>query len=238
MMLDAFLPALVAPPGASIPGWLLDPRWLSPTGHILGHLLHRHEAVGLFAIILAEEIGVPLPAPGDAAIAYAGYLTTKGSLSLLSAYLAVVAGALVGSFCLFSLSQRYGHPFLHRFGVYMGLRPKRLHRVEIAFQRWGFWAIILGREVPGLRVVLSALAGIFDVPRRIFIPSVMVSGVIWASIFLELGRLLGAQSHALLHLLPIHLLPQALAAVAIVIALAFAFEHGWRPWGGWRRRAG
>ena len=173
-----------------------------PSGLAAGHQLgggHRHmpagvvlqhQSSGLFLVIFLEELGIPLPAPGDVAIMYGGYLTTTGAIPYPLAYLAVVAGAVLGSACNLTISRKYGRPFIQRFGV------RRRDRGEAAsgrsaFQRWGPWAIIIGRHIPGMRIVLSALSGILGVPYKVFIPCVFVSSLVWAAIFLEIGRRVG-----------------------------------------------
>jgi membrane-associated protein len=213
---------------APIPAWLQTPGWLLPAARGVGHFVRTHEALGLFLVVFAEELGIPLPAPGDAAITYGGYLTTTGAIPYPLAYLAVVSAATTGSFCLYTLSRRYGHPFLVRFGPYVGLTAERLVRAEEAFGRWGPWAVIIGRHIPGMRIVLSAFAGVFELPRRVFVPCVLVSSAIWAAIFLELGRMLGRNSRVLFRLVPAHLLPLFILLLAI----------GWLLWLGYERRRG
>jgi len=210
---------------AILAGWLQTPHWLWPAARAVGHFVRGHQALGLFLVIFAEELGVPLPAPGDAAITYGGYLTTTGAIPYPLAYLAVVAGATTGSFCLYALSRRYGHRFLVRFGPYLGLTAERLERAERAFQRWGPWAVIIGRHIPGMRIVLSAFAGAFGIRKRAFVVCVLVSSALWAAIFLELGRMLGRNSRFLFRVFPAHLLPLALLFVVLVWALWLAREH-------------
>ncbi len=221
----------------SLPGWLETPDWFWPATRAVGHFIHNHQALGLFLVIFAEELGIPLPAPGDAAITYGGYLTTTGAIALPLAYLAVVAGATLGSLCLYLLSRRFGHPFLVRFGPYIGLTAERLERAERAFNRWGPWAVIIGRHVPGMRIVLSAFAGVFEFSPRIFVLCVLFSSSIWAAIFLELGRVLGRNSRFLFRLLPARLLPVALLLIVLAWLLWLAYDHSWRPRREARRRA-
>src|SRR5690348_857529 len=111
-----------------LPQWILKPSWFPHFGRAFWHFVYQHQAGGLFGVIFAEELGIPLPAPGDVAIAWGGYLTTTGAIPLYQAYIAVVAGAVTGSLVLFSLSRHYGHPFLVRFGRYIGLDQERLER--------------------------------------------------------------------------------------------------------------
>src|SRR6266699_7270066 len=105
----------------SLPAWLADPGWWHEATRAVRLFILQHQTSGLFIVILLEEIGIPLPAPGDVAITYGGYLTTTGAIPYPLAYVAVVTGATTGSFCLYALSRRYGHRFLVRFGPYLGL---------------------------------------------------------------------------------------------------------------------
>src|SRR3989442_9509927 len=120
----------------ALPDWVETPAWFWPVTRAIGRFIRDHQAVGLYLVIFAEELGIPLPAPGDVAIAWGGYLTTTGAIAYPMAYVAVIGGAVLGSFCLYSLSKRFGHPFLFRFGRYIGLHPQRLEKAARAFQRW------------------------------------------------------------------------------------------------------
>lgn len=217
-----------------IPGWLQTPVWYRPLTRALGHYIRTHQALGLAGVIFAEELGIPLPAPGDVAIAFGGYLTSIGAVSLPGAYAAVVGGATVGATCLYLLSRRYGHPFFLRYGRYIGFDQKRFDRVERMFQRWGPWVVIVGRHIPGMRIYLSALSGIFEVPLKIFVPCVLISSSIWAFIFIQIGRMLGRRTVLLFRLLPAHLLPYGFGLALLVVVTVIAIERGWHPF----RRAG
>jgi membrane protein DedA with SNARE-associated domain len=221
----------------SIPDWLQTPAWFWPATRTMVHLVRTHQAMGLFLVIFAEELGIPLPAPGDAWITYGGYLTTTGAIPVPLAYLAVIGAATSGSFCNYTVSRRFGHPFLVRFGPYVGLSAERLDRAERAFRHWGPWAVIIGRHIPGMRIVLSAFAGVFELPRRVFVPCVLLSSTIWAAIFLELGRALGRNSRYLFRLAPAHLLPLLIVLLAVGWTLWLVYEHRWRPRQEARRQA-
>jgi membrane protein DedA with SNARE-associated domain len=212
-----------------VPDWLWNPGWLHHLSRLVGHFITQHQTLGLFLVIFVEELGVPLPTPGDVAIAWAGYLTLSGAIPHPLAYVAVVAGAVSGSLCLFTISRRFGHPFVLRFGRYIGLDEERLARTEKVFRRWGPWAIIVGRHIPGMRIVLSAFAGIFGVPYRIFVPCVAISATIWAAIFIELGRVLGRHARSLFRIIPAHLFPLAFLVIVVLAAFYMVYEHAWRP---------
>src|SRR5258708_1807853 len=192
---------------SSLRGWLQEPSWMRPFTLAIRVFMLHYQFGGLYLVIFLEELGVPLPAPGDAAIAYGGYRTTTGAIPYALAYLAVVAGAVMGSACNLTITRRYGRPFIRRYGRYVGLTEHKLNRAERAFVRWGPWTIIIGRHIPGMRIVISALSGILNVPYRVFIPCVLFSATIWAGIFLEVGRRIGPRVRDLLGIFPAYLLP-------------------------------
>src|SRR3984893_5412254 len=217
-----------------LPGWLQEPSWWRPLTHAVRIFVLQHQSTGLFLVIFLEELGVPLPAPGDVAIAYGGYLTTTGAIPYPLAYVAVVSGAVLGSACNLTLSRRYGRPFIQRFGKYIGVTEDKLAGAEKIFKPWGPWAIIIGRHIPGMRIVLSALSGILEVPYKVFIPCVLVSATIWAAIFLEIGRRVGPRIREAFLIVPAHLIPWLLLGLAIVVIGYVGYEHGFKP-RAWRR---
>lgn len=208
------------------PRWVQMPGAFRPLQRAVLHFINEHTAVGLYLVIFAEELGIPLPVPGDVAIAWGGYLTTTGNMAFPLAFLAVVTGAVTGSFCLYQLSRRFGRPFILRMFKLLGIDAERLNRAEKAFSRWGPWAIIFGRHIPGLRIMLSAFAGIVEVPPLTFVLSVFVSSLAWATIFLLLGRLLGRRVVLLFRLLPPNLLPLAVLLIVLVAVAYAAHERG------------
>ncbi len=215
--------------GSWIPWFFQEPYWWRELARAVRLFILQHQTSGLFVVILLEEIGLPLPVPGDVAITYGGYLTTTGAIPYPMAYLAVVGGAVIGSAVNLTITRRYGRPFIRRFGRYVGINDEKLDQAERAFKRWGPWAIIVGRHIPGMRIVLSALSGILNVPYRVFIPCVLVSAAIWAAIFLELGRLLGPRARFLFGLFPAHLIPWLLLGLGVLLIGYLGYEHGFKP---------
>jgi membrane protein DedA with SNARE-associated domain len=217
--------ASMAPTLIAVLVWVQAPGWLWPVGHGVLHLIRHHQAMGLFLVVFAEELGIPLPVPGDVAVAFGGFLTTTGDIPYPLAFLAVVGGSVTGSFCLYSLARRLGHPFLVRFGRYLGLHEGRLVAMQRAFRRWGPWAIVLGRLIPGMRIVLSGFAGAFEIPRHLFVLSVTASGTIWAAAFLEIGRFLGRNSRQLFHVFPAQAFPLVIVAAVMLWVAWLAYER-------------
>src|SRR2546428_11065164 len=97
---------------SSLPGWLQEPSWLRPFTHAIRIFILHHQSGGLFIVIFLEELGVPLPAPGDAAIAYGGFLPTTGAPPHPLGYFAVISGGVVGRGRNPTITPGYGGAFL------------------------------------------------------------------------------------------------------------------------------
>jgi membrane protein DedA with SNARE-associated domain len=192
----------------------------TPGGQAITHQIYAHKAFAVFGVIALEEIGIPVPLPGDAFIAFAGHLVARGSVDPLSAFVSVVLGAMVGSSVLYWLARLYGQPFVKRYGPYMHIKQARVDKLERWFRRWGALAVIVGRHVPGFRMVLSVCAGLFGVSYPVFLGSVALSSTVWAGLFLVIGYNLDRQIGPYMDITPLHLLPSTIViSGSIVYAL-------------------
>jgi hypothetical protein len=47
-----------------VPNWIREPTWRRPLTHFISASVLDQQAGGIFLVILFEELGMPLPAPG------------------------------------------------------------------------------------------------------------------------------------------------------------------------------
>src|SRR5258708_1699935 len=153
------MPVMAAPLASFPPRWLQGPSRPRPLTRVIRLFILHHQAGGLFVVIFLEELGVPLPAPGDAAIAYGGYLTTTGSIPYPLAYLGVIAGAVLGSACNLTISRKYGRPFIRRYGGGHGLAGGKPGAPEPELPSPRAWAGSPTRRPPPRRRAVSTPAG-------------------------------------------------------------------------------
>jgi membrane protein DedA with SNARE-associated domain len=147
-----------------------------------------------FLLIYIEESGLPIFIPGDAYLLYIGDRLAQDLPILLVAWLAMIFAVTLGATNLYLIARRFGRPLLnHRFARFMHVTAERLDEAELWFRRWGPWAVILGRHIPGFRVPLTVAAGILKLPYPLFAVSVAISSAAWTAVFLALGALFGAQ---------------------------------------------
>lgn len=148
----------------------------------------RFSPIGLFTIIFAEESGVPLPIPGDIFIATASALPKANYLLIVAI---VTIATLIGSTVLFTISKKIGNKLLIKYGKYIKVTPQKVKRIEKWFEKYGGFAIVIGRLIPGLRIVTPVVAGLFDISYKTFWIYTAIAAFIWANIYFIIGRFFG-----------------------------------------------
>ena len=186
----------------------------------IGDLLQRHGYLAGFFLIYIEESGIPLFIPGDAFLIYVGHRLPHDWVILVAAGLGFVVAVTLGATNLYLLSRRYGRRLLeHRLAGLLHLTPQRMDRAEIWFTRWGPWALIFGRHIPGLRVPLTVAAGVLNLHYRVFAASVAVSSAAWAGAFLVVGATFGDGIERSIRSRPL-LYAGLVGAIVVVIVVA------------------
>ncbi|HEY4871173.1 MAG TPA: DedA family protein [Candidatus Dormibacteraeota bacterium] len=184
---------------------------------LVGHLLRQFGVPAAFGLLYLEESGVPMPMPGDVFVMYVGHHSTHGLLTLLAAWLGLIAVVVLGATNLYFISRRWGRSIVeHRLARLLHLTPARIDQAERWFGRWGVWTLVFGRHIPGLRVPLTVAAGIFRVRYSVFVASVAISTAVWAGFFLTLGAVFGGR---ISHLLSLH--REGYVILPAVVVLAF-----------------
>jgi membrane protein DedA with SNARE-associated domain len=192
------------------------PELVRDGAYFVGHLLRNFGLTAAFGLLYLEESGVPMPMPGDVFVMYVGHHTIHSPFTWLAAWLGLVAVVVLGATNLYWVSQRWGRSIVeHRLAKLLHLTPDRIDQAERWFARYGFWTLVFGRHVPGLRVPLTVAAGIFRVRYRVFIASVAISTAVWAGFFMTLGAVFGGRIG---HLLRLHREGYVILPALVVLA--------------------
>ncbi|MCW8828975.1 MAG: VTT domain-containing protein [Gammaproteobacteria bacterium] len=144
--------------------------------------------LGIFLIAFFESLAlVGLILPGAAMMFGIGALVGSGALPLWPTLIWAAAGAIAGDGVSFWLGRRY-HMRVKT------LWPLRNHPELIAgathfFYRHGGKSILLGRFIGPIRPVIPAVAGMLEMPTRRFALFNILSGVLWAPVYVFPGIL-------------------------------------------------
>ena len=159
-------------------------------------IINHYSYFGLLSIIFIEEAGLPLPLPTDLLIATAAAIPNSNYFLIVSI---VVIAAMIGSTILFTISRKFGHAALVKHGKRIKITPEKIKRIEKWFQKYGGWAIVIGRLIPGLRIVTPFVAGLFKVSYKSFWIYTLVAAFIWANIYFILGKFFGGILERFVH---------------------------------------
>jgi membrane protein DedA with SNARE-associated domain len=112
----------------------------------------------LFALMVVESVGIP-PLPSEVILPFAGFLVATGVYGFPAAFVAALAGGVVGAFLAYAIG-RYGRKWLERSGT-GGLRldPKHLAAMDRWFAKHGEGTVGFARLLPIVRAYISYPAG-------------------------------------------------------------------------------
>ena len=102
-------------------------------------------------------------------------------------------GSIVGAIAGYVIGAWGGRPLLDRYGRYVGIGPDDLGRAERWFERWGTWAVLLGRMVPLVRTFVSYPAGISRMRFGRFVVFSTLGSIPWNGALIYAGFVVGEQ---------------------------------------------
>jgi membrane protein DedA with SNARE-associated domain len=151
----------------------------------------------LCTLLFAEEVGVPLPVPGELTLIAAGLLIATGGLDPWLFVPLAITSCLAGSLTGYSWARLVGEHGLRAAAVRFH-QTKRLDRVTKRLLQAGPREIAISRLIPGMRVYTTLVAGAAGVDRRTFLIGVAPATVLWTAIFLVLGLVAGVPAERFL----------------------------------------
>jgi membrane protein DedA with SNARE-associated domain/rhodanese-related sulfurtransferase len=196
-----------------------------PTG-LLETLLRDHAVALVFWNVLAEELGLPVPAMPTLMVA--GAFATQAGQSLLEVSVAALAACVAGDSALYLLGERYGHRVMRRF-CSISLSPDScVRQTSLRFERWGGWTLVLGKFLPGIGTVAPPLAGVMRIGWARYLLLSGLGSALWIGVAVGAGVLFHAQVDEIVTKLE-DLGARALIVLAALLCAFIAFK-----W--WERR--
>src|SRR5690349_4756596 len=147
--------------------------------------LMRHGLPLVFAAVLVEQLGIPIPAvPMLLAV---GALSATGNFSLFAAIAVTVVACLIADACWFYLGRYRGNQVLG-FLCRIALEPDScVRRTQNVFTRYGLRGIAVAKFIPGMSTVAPPLAGMSRVHAGRFLAVDALGALLYGGTFLGLG---------------------------------------------------
>lgn len=147
--------------------------------------LVKHGYIVLFAVVLAEQCGLPLPSAPF--LLAAGALAGLGKLSIVEALTLAIVASLLGDSLWFYLGRSRGSSIL-RFLCKIALEPDScVRQTGTVYSRYGAGSLLFAKFVPGLSTVAPPMAGMFKLAPWKFAGLDAAGAALWAGAFMAVG---------------------------------------------------
>jgi membrane protein DedA with SNARE-associated domain len=152
--------------------------------HFVSFLL-QHGYLVVFTFVLAEQIGLPIPA--TPVLLAMGALAGLGRLSYAAALAWAVVASLIADTLWYWLGRKRGYSVLSLL-CRIALEPDScVRRTENVFSRYGAGSLLFAKFVPGLSTAAPPLAGLFRMPLLKFGLADGAGAALWIAAFSGIG---------------------------------------------------
>ena len=175
--------------------------------------------IGIFSMMILESSFFPFPS--EVAMIPAGYLASKGEMSLFTAFLCGVGGSLAGAIFNYYLCYFFGRNLVEKYGKFVGITDEKFAKFEAFFNRHGEISTFNCRLIPGIRQYISLPAGLAKMNIFRFSVFTALGAGIWVTILLALGYFIGENENLIKEKL--HLITILLFIFIILISAIYLF---------------
>jgi membrane protein DedA with SNARE-associated domain len=141
-------------------------------------LVHHYGLAALFAIVMLESGGVPLP--GETALVAAAIFASQGHLDIAAVIVVAACAAIVGDNLGYWVGRTGGRRLLEGWGPVSRWSAGTLPWAESFFRRHGPKTIFLARFFAILRVTAAWMAGVSRMRWSTFFFWNAAGGICWA----------------------------------------------------------
>jgi len=176
----------------------------------------------IFVTMTGESAGLPISS--EIVVPLGGALASQSKLNFILVVLVSSLANLTGSLVAFWLTRRFGERVvLSRFGRWMGLSRGHLRLANRFFNRFGLWAVFVGRLLPIVRTYISFPAGVSRMGYVWFTIATMAGAIPWNFELAYAGFKLGQHYDTDAATLTPFVIP---IAIGVVLLLAAAWWFG------------
>jgi membrane protein DedA with SNARE-associated domain len=160
------------------------------TGYLLQFLL-RHGYVVLFGFVLAEQIGLPLPAAPS--LLAMGALIGRGHFSFPRALVLATIAATFSDWVWYLIGRSRGHSVL-KLICRLSLEPDScVRRSTDVLARYGLRTLLFAKFVPGLNTIAPPMAGLSSRSLWAFLGWDTAGSLLWSGSFLAAGYIFSSE---------------------------------------------
>lgn len=148
-------------------------------------LLQEYGIFIVFAVVLVEQMGLPIPA--FPLLIVSGALAMDGELSGIGVLGAALLACTISDFFWFRTGRRYGRRVL-KLLCRISLSPDYcVSQTEDNFRRWGPKSLLVAKFIPGFNTIAPPMSGAMGTTYPRFLGFSVPGGLIWAGTGVAIG---------------------------------------------------
>ena len=153
--------------------------------------------VGIFSIIFMESgFFFAFFLPGDTLIFTVGFLASAGILNIWISWIGLVVATFLGGLVGYLFGKKVGPAIFFKEGSFL-FDPSNLERTKKFYEKYGSWAVAMGRFVPVIRTFVPILAGVGRMKWNTFLRFNTLGAILWPSVVMFVGYFFGSQFPAI-----------------------------------------
>lgn len=156
--------------------------------------LNDYGYMGMMCLMAIENIFPPIPS--EVILTFGGFMTSTSNLTIFGIVLSATSGSVVGAIMLYMIGMQLDverlEKLIHKYGSWLRLSTDDVYRAHGWFERYGTWTVFICRFVPLMRSLISIPAGMSHMHLGSFLVLTILGTLIWNSVLVYLGALLGA----------------------------------------------
>jgi len=148
-------------------------------------LFEHAPLAALFTLLVLGGLGLPFPE--DGMLILTGVLIANGTIHALLALPVVYVGVLIADLLLYHMGRKFGRQIVTHRRFRRLLPEARLASLEDRFRRSGFFFVLVGRHVIGLRAQIFLVAGIVKMPAATLLAADALSALGTLAVMIGVG---------------------------------------------------
>ncbi len=173
-----------------------------------------------FLMTLTENLFPPVP--GDSVIIFTGAMASFGNVNVYTLVIVSTAGSLLGFLTMYYLGHKFENAILHS-NRFKFISRKAIFKVEVWFQKYGYWLIVINRFIAGTRAAIAFFAGMSGLSVKITALLSFVSALVWNVILIYMGYKFGDNWQLINHYLGLY--GKIIFPVILLIIVFFSVRY-------------
>lgn len=136
-------------------------------------------------------------------------------------------GSAIGASIVYWVARLGGRPMVDRFSKIFRINPALITKAEEQMHRWGSGLVLIGRVIPGIRMLISIPAGLAKIPFLKFFIATFIGAYVWCTVLIGAGYVLGHEWMLISTYIKTHL--PLVGSLVVVAGLGYLGYHFREP---------